>query len=86
MHRGRAYLAAVLIETGRIRCEVDIFVPMRERCQGPVIWNEKMILKSDYVIIPWMSEITEPKQGKILASIINVSSMRQMANSRPFKS
>ena len=56
-------LAALLMETGRIHCEVDIFAPMQEKSQGLARWNEEMISKCDYVIIPWMCKINLPTES-----------------------
>ena len=58
-------LAGLLMETGHIRCEVDIFAPMREKCQGLARWTQEMIFKCDYVIIPRMCEINQPNESKM---------------------
>ena len=47
-------LAVLLMKTGRIHCEVDIFAPMNERSQGMLKFTEEKISVCDYVIIPWM--------------------------------
>ncbi|XP_046854191.1 uncharacterized protein LOC124447328 [Xenia sp. Carnegie-2017] len=47
-------LAVLLMKTGRIHCEVDIFAPMNERSQGMLKFTEEKISICDYVIVPWM--------------------------------
>ncbi|CAB3999807.1 partial [Paramuricea clavata] len=70
-------LAGLLMETGHIRCEVDIFAPMREKCQGLARYTQEMISKCDYVIIPWMCEINQPKENtcKNMNTLIFLSSL-----------
>ncbi len=63
-------LAALLMETGYIHCDVDIFAPMKDKCQGLTRWTQEMIFNSDYVIIPWMCEMNPPKESKYVTLII----------------
>lgn len=62
-------LGLLLIETGHIHCDIDMFVPPREMCRGLASWTQDMILNSDYVIIPWMCEINPPKQGNHFSTV-----------------
>ena len=71
-------LAVLLVETGYIHCEVDIFAPMQEKSQGLARWTQEMISKSDYVIVPWMCEINPSKGNntcKDMNTLIFLSSL-----------
>ena len=59
-------LGALLMMTGRIRCVIDMFVPMADKIQGPALWTQEMILKCDYVIIPWICEISSSRESKYI--------------------
>ena len=59
-------LGTLLIGTGHIDCEVDIFTPVRDMCDGLASWTQDMILSCDHVIIPWLCKVNAPNQGKIM--------------------
>ena len=58
-------LGALLMETGRINCHIDMFARMHEKCEGLTRWTEDMISNSDHVIIPLICERTKPRESKM---------------------
>lgn len=58
-------LGALLMGTGRIHCDIDMFATIHDRCEGLRRWTQAMISNSDHVIIPLICDITPPKKSKM---------------------